>query len=347
MPALPTDSRQPSGPHEWYVLVHQLPPTPLYLRAKIRNRLARVGAVALKNSVYVLPAREDCLEDFQWIVQEAVAGGGEAYVCQGQFLVGVSTADLVQRFKRAADARYAPLGAELTAVLGRRRTGAKRGGLRKDEPVALSSLRKQFDEIRATDFFDAGVGKEIAVMIRALEHPRSAGPSKTTPGRFRDLVGRTWVTRRNPKVDRLSSAWLIRRFVDPAARFRFIDAARDAKRAGELTFDLVGGDFTHEEDRCTFETLDKRLGITDAAVRQIGEIVHDLDLKDGKFGRPEAAGVQQIIAGLVRGYSNDDERLARGLALFEDLYVAFGGTTAKPMRKTSRSRPRVRSKPSS
>jgi hypothetical protein len=143
---------------------------------------------------------------------------------------------------------------------------------------------------------------------------------KANPG----LRGRTWVTRPHVKVDRIASAWFIRRFVDPKARFRFADPATP-RREGELRFDMPGGDFTHEGDRCTLETLVRRIGLPDRGVRAIGEIVHDLDLKDAKFGLAEAPGVGAMIEGLVARYEGDEDRIERGLALFDDLHEALGG----------------------
>jgi hypothetical protein len=136
------------------------------------------------------------------------------------------------------------------------------------------------------------------------------------------------VTRRDPKIDRLATAWLIRRFIDPAARFRFVDPTGGTVHAGELTFDMVGAAFGHEGDRCTFETMLVRLGVSDPALRQIGEIVHDIDLKDARFGRPEAAGVQQMIRGLRQSYPDSDARIAAATPAFDALYASFGGRGA-------------------
>jgi hypothetical protein len=138
-----------------------------------------------------------------------------------------------------------------------------------------------------------------------------------------ELVGRTWVTRQGVKVDRISSAWFVRRFLDPKARLRFIDPKTEEARPGEIGFDMVGGEFTHEGDRCTLETLVRRSAVSDRALKPIIEIVHDIDLKDGKFGRPEAAGVAQILTGLFAASSDDQGRLDRGFAIFDDLYASF------------------------
>jgi len=251
----------------WLLLVHALPPKPLYLRAKIRQRLTKVGALALKNSVYVLPRTDDALEDFQWIAQEARAGGGQAFVAEAEFLSGVDGRKLIARFR-----------------------------------------------------------KEAEEMLRKLKNPpgkRGARFVRRPSGRRPDLTGRVWVTRRGVKIDRIASAWLVRRFIDPKARFRFVDPQKAAPRPGELRFDMVGGDFTHEGDRCTFENLLRKTGVDDAALSPIAEIVHDLDLKDGKYGWPDAAGVKQLIEGLIATHPGDEERLERGFALFDDLHASF------------------------
>ncbi len=296
----------------WYLLIHQLPPEPLYLRAKIRQRIARVGAVALKNAVYVLPRREECLEDFQWIVEEAVAGGGEAYVCEAEFLEGKTEQALIRQFRAERDADYAALSEEI------RDWKREADG---ELPARVARARKRLEEIRKIDFFDApGRGKAerlVAGFDAASRQPRR----RTGPGR-NSLLGRIWVTRRSIHVDRIASAWLIRRFVDPRARFRFV-GPKEPPRKGEVRFDMVGGDFSHEGDRCTFETLLARTGLTDRALTEVGEIVHDIDLKDDKFGRPESPGIERLIAGLVLSNPRDEARLERGSILFDELYQSF------------------------
>jgi hypothetical protein len=137
-----------------------------------------------------------------------------------------------------------------------------------------------------------------------------------------DLQRKVWVTRPDVKVDRIASAWFIRRFVDPKARFRFADPGAP-RAAGELRFDMIGGDFTHEEDRCTLETLLRRVGAPDRGVKAIAEIVHDIDLKDSKFGRAEVSGVRKLVEGLIARYADDADRLEHGCALFDDLHEAL------------------------
>jgi hypothetical protein len=307
----------PVSPSSWLLLVHQLPPRPLYLRAKIRQRLAKVGAVALKNAVYVLPETEDAREDFTWIAQEARAGGGDAFVCAAAFVEGVSPKELVARFRRERDADYEALLAEM-------RSAPRKGTAAGDPAAALARAHRRFEEIRALDFFGADRRKEAETMIRTREKDLRGGQRPPAAGARRSkLVGRVWVTRRGVKVDRIASAWFVRRFVDASARFRFVDPEAAAPRPGELRFDMAGGDFTHEGDRCSLETLLARTGVTDPALAAVAEVVHDIDLKDGKYARPETAGVRQLVEGIVASHAGDEGRLERGLALFDDLYASF------------------------
>jgi hypothetical protein len=306
----------------WYLLVHQVPPRPLYLRAKIRQRLAKVGAVALKDAVYVLPRREDCLEDFEWIAEEARAGGGEAWICEAAFPDAKTDQVLVSRFQAERDSEYSALAREVR--------GWTRGN---EDPVPrIARARKRLEDIARTDFFAAKGRKATELLIeRAARNQERRRQTMKTSSKERkaNLVGRTWVTRRGVKVDRISSAWFVRRFVDPKARLRLIDPKKEEIRPGEIGFDMPGGEFTHEGDRCTLETLVRRSAVSDRALKPITEIVHDIDLKDGKFGRPETAGVAQILAGLFVANPDDDEgRLERGFALFDELYASFRQPTA-------------------
>ena len=309
----------------WYLLIHQLPKQPLYLRARIRQRLARVGAVALKRSVYVLPRRRDCLEDFQWIAQEAGAGGGEAYVCEARFLEQSTDSSLVDRFRAGRDIDYRALAGTIRAWRG---SSAFRGFPVPDETTPqIAAARKRFDDISRIDFFEADGRRKIERLLERIDkqlRSRAAAESPSRGSGGTRLLGRTWVTRRGIQVDRIASAWFVRRFVDRKARFRFFESGSDGgPRAGEISFDMVGGEYTHEGDRCTLETLVERTGVADRAVSSIAEVVHDIDLKDGKFGRPEAPGVEMVLTGLILANPEDQERLERGTLLFDELYQSF------------------------
>jgi hypothetical protein len=304
----------------WLILVHRIPPRPLYLRVKIRQRLAGVGAVAVKNAVYLLPRTSDALEDLQWIAQEIVAGGGDAHLFEGDFVDGIANDAAIRQFRQARDADYNPLAADARAALKESRSLAAAGEL----TAAHAALARRFDEIRRIDFFHAPARKAAEKTIAAIESrlKKDQREEKRRPKTKLALRGKVWVTRPDAGIDRLASAWFIRRFIDAKARFRF--DANAAPREGEIRFDMAGGDFTHEDDRCTLETLVRRIGVAGKGVRAIAEIVHDIDLKETKFDRAEAAGVRMMIAGLVGRVRDDAERIERGFEIFDDLHEALG-----------------------
>ena len=326
----------------WLLLIHQLPPRPLYLRAQVRRRLTQVGALPLKNSVYVLPDTPDCLEDFQWIAQEAAAGGGEASVCRAEFVGSSVGTELRSRFRDAAADRFAPI----KDALARQITELRRRKAGTSAAAATTRLQRTVEEAMRLDFFQSDDGKEAQTLMsairRLLQPPAKAGAHDASS---RELKGRVWVTRRDPHIDRLATAWLIRRFVDPAARFRFVDPAGGPVRAGEKSFDMIGADFTHEGDRCSFETICARLGLKEPALGHLAEIVHDLDLKDSKFGRPDAAGVQRLVDGLSAAHPDSNARVTAALPIFDALFASFGGRSpvgrpAPARRAPSRSKAR-------
>jgi hypothetical protein len=314
-----------SAPSKWLLLIHQIPPKPDYFRVKVRRRLQRMGAVALKNSVYVLPSRDDTLEDFRWLLREIVAEGGEATVCEAELVEGITPAELAAMFTAEQDAQYAAL---VTAAQSLARPGDDLADSARvaELEAELGRLRRRMEEIEAMDFFGAtghkAAERAIATVEARLRKPRSAAGGPAQRG-GEEMQGRTWVTRRDVYVDRIASAWLIRRFIDPKARFKFTGAKSYTPKKGEVRFDMFEAEYTHEGDRCTFETLLDRAGLKDRALRAIGEIVHDIDCKDAKYGREEAPGIAAMIRGLARAYPDDAVRLERGAAALDDLYASL------------------------
>lgn len=321
----------------WLMLVHQLPPKPAYLRVKIWRRLQGLGAVSVKNSVYALPASAEAQEDFEWLLREIQDGGGEAMVCEARLLDGMTDGEVRALFDRARDADYEEIAkeaCELAKALGRKPSQETRS----DTKARLAKLRARFAQVHAIDFFGAptreaadGLLRGIDTRLQELEPTVEEPAAMTTKGsEISDLKSRIWVTRSGVFVDRIGSAWLIRRFVDPDARFKFVPAKGYIPEAGELRFDMFEAEFTHEGDRCTFEVLLSRAGLEkDRGLAGIAEIVHDIDLKDGKFARPEAEGIKTVITGICNGTQDDEERLARGGAVFDDLYRSFGRTRSR------------------
>src|SRR5262245_41357468 len=320
-----SDQVAPSTEPRWLLLIHQLPPKPAYVRVRIGRRLAALGAVALKNTVYALPRTESAQEDFAWVLREIAEAGGEAMIIAGSLIGGLNDADVESLFHAARTADYervADRAGKLDATL-RRRSSPPRAA------AELRRLEAQLATAIAIDFFEAP-GREIAegrleALASRLRAPKIE-TAETTSRRpdLRNASGRTWVTRRGVHVDRIASAWLIQRFIDPDARFKFVAPRGYRPGRGEIRFDMYDAEFTHEGDRCTFEVLLDEAAIKDPALRAIGEVVHDIDLKDGKFGRPEAAGVAHLLTGIAIADRSDERRIERGAQVFEDLYRAFG-----------------------
>jgi hypothetical protein len=181
-------------------------------------------------------------------------------------------------------------------------------------------------QMAAIDFFEAD-GREAAEQpIARLESHLQQGSEAMTPQPSPSATPSTdkiWVTREHVQIDRIASAWLVRRFIDPAARFKFVPGRSYAPRAGEVRFDMFEGEYTHEGDRCTFEVLLLRAGLDDPALAAIGEIIHDIDLKDGKYGREETAGIRTLMSGIAAAHREDEQRLTRGAAVLDDLYEHF------------------------
>jgi hypothetical protein len=333
-----------SSAGRWVLLIHQIPPKPDYLRVKISRRLQRVGAVAIKNSVYVLPAGDATVEDFQWVLREITSEGGEGSVCHASFVDGLTDEEVEALFRAARSREYEEIAAAARAALKAAPARAMDAEQRTRTRGELARLRKRMADIEAIDFFGAparadaeeGIGR-LEMRLRATapaESPETAKERAAGIVDASDVRGRTWVTRQGVFVDRIASAWLIRRRIDPEARFAFVPPQGYVPKPRQLRFDMFEAEFTHEGDRCTFETLVARFGLrADVALRAVAEIVHDIDVKDAKYGRAEAPGVERLLAGIAATYPSDEDRLQHGAAVFDALYEAF-----RPMSKGARRR---------
>lgn len=314
------------GPR-WLLLIHQIPPAPGYLRVKVWRRLQKLGAVAIKNSVYALPLNVQSREDLEWVVREIVEGGGEAFICEANFVEGMDDHQIEALFHAARDVDYARITEECRAIV-ETGGGTESGGVEFSEAV-VARLRRRFEDILTIDFFASRGRLEAMGAIAEIEELLRKSDPSLLPGEghveldrseYRD---RTWVTREGIYVDRMASAWLIRRFIDTEATFKFVPATGYREAPGELGFDMFDAAFSHIGDRCTFEVLLKRFSIDDPALADIGEIVHDIDLKDAKFSRKESVGIAAQLTGMALRNSDDEVRLARGAEVFDDLYVFF------------------------
>lgn len=319
--AIPVEQR-------WLLLIHQLPSKPAYFRVKIWRRLQRIGAVAVKSTVYALPANAETQEDFEWLLKEIVEGGGEAMVCEARLIDGLSDTQAHALFDAARDEDYEAVAGEartLSARLEAVATAEDRAELR----TQTARLRKRLADVATIDFFGATGRLSAESLIAELEHGLTEDMDmveehpKPRPLTAADLKGRTWVTRKGIHVDRIACSWLIRRFIDPDAVIRFVPGKGYVPNPGEIRFDMFEGEITHEGDHCSFEVLLARAGITDVALQAIAEIVHDIDLKDAKFGREEASGIASLIAGICASNPQDEQRIVQGGPVFDNLYQYF------------------------
>ena len=307
---------------QWLLLIHQLPPKPDYLRVKIWRRLQALGAVAVKNSVYALPSNEQTREDFQWLQKEIEGLGGEASVCEARFVDGLSDGQITALFNAARDSDYAQLAEEVRECLQAAGIESRADDLR----GRARRLQKRFQQIATLDFFEASGRAAATLLLQELEALLSDRPTSPAAGSpLAGFTGRTWATRPNIRVDRMASAWLIRKFIDPTARFMFV-AETEPRTSDEVRFDMADADFTHEGDSCTFEVLLKRFDLDEPGLKAIGQIIHDLDLKDGKFKLDEAAGIAAVLRGIGEERISDQERIMRATVVFDALQLSLGAS---------------------
>lgn len=294
----------------WLLLLVRLPATHTAERVAIWRKLKRSGAIQLQTSTYVLPGEPARYETFQWLTQHIRHAGGDATLVRAREIEGLPNERLIELFNAARAKEYALLQEAIRSLADRRRQ-------RSTFENKLQRFRKQFREIRQTDFFNSPKAQGVEMLLRKLEGAQSL-PKPQPNMESKDFRGRTWLTRPRPEIDRVGSAWLIRRFIDSKAKFVFATKRPPSRR---VVFDMLDGDFSHEGDNCTFETLLGRFGINDNVARKIGEMIHDADLVDDKFQRSECIGIDRVLKGWAKEGVPDDEILRRGLECFDALYA--------------------------
>lgn len=341
---------------QWILLIHQLPPKPTNLRVRIWRKLQKLGAVAIKNSVYVLPATEQAHEDFQWLKQEIESAGGEAAVFRAGSVEGTTDKEIIATFRKMRDEEYAAISAALDGLTGAIKEQSRgkhlSAGRLSTHEGEIDKLHAELERIAANDFFDAA-GKTAAFSayercqkaIRIAQGPATKAQAKTKGGSL-DVAkyqGRRWVTRRNLHIDRLASAWLIGQFIDKRPRFYFVADGETVE--GAIPFDMFGAEFTHQGEDCTFETMIKQFGLAEIkGLSDIAEIVHDIDLKDDKFHRLEAIGLNAIIDGLSNVLRDDRKLLQQTGIVFDGLYTLFSKESPKKTNAKTLSGKRKRTK---
>jgi hypothetical protein len=296
----------------WAAIIAARMPRAATQRARTSRRLRQSGAVAVRPGVYALPDSAEGREALATAARELTRQRGSALPCLVTWLDPDDEAKLRSRYEQERTRKWRSVlrhihNLERTLALTSRLSARSR----QTAHARLARLRKHLER--------GSFGESPTPVSGPAGEPQ---PLRILTSGVAPYRGRTWVTRRGVLVDRIASAWLIQAFIDHEARFRFVTPAEPAS-PGELRFDMAEADFGHEGDRCTFETLVERFAADDHALRQLAEIIHDLDVKDGKYGRAEVPGVALVIAGLATSEPEDGARISRGRALFDYLYTAL------------------------
>jgi len=317
----------------WLLFFYSVPSKPVSNRMKVWRKLIKAGAVQLKGAVYILPMNDEHHEFFQWLVSEVSSMGGEAAFTRVEAIDSIKDEEIKVLFNERQEGEYQAIGRSLDDL--ETRVNSIRKGSKTQDGLALSDqlsrVRKNYEDALKTDFFFSRAGAVLRSRIDALNtvikgltgSVAKSKPAVVSSRKAEDYQGKIWVSRKLPFVDRMASAWLIRRFIDKNGTFKLLDE-KDLAAVGKenVTFDVSGGEFTHLGDLCTFEVLVKSFGLKEKAVRKIAEIVHELDIKDDKYSNPEAKGVQEILLGIRKAEQDDLKILEKGIAVFEMLYLS-------------------------
>jgi len=300
-------------PKKWLLLLYGLPTKKGAVRVNLWRQLKKCGALPLKTSAYLLPDMAEHYERLQWLAQQVRDGGGEATIIHVAEIEGLSNEAIVRQFNETRAVDYDALLPRLRDLVAQNRKRAR-------EPFAvdLERLRRQFEEVRRIDFFDCPRAHDAQMLLKRAAGLRNARSKTAPPLAAKKFVGKTWLTRPRPEIDRVGSAWLIRKFIDLKARFIF--DGDPARHPEAVPYDMFEAEFSHHGDDCTFETLVKRFKITDKAVLQISRMVHDADLEDGKFATAEGVGIDRVLKGWAKNGLSDEELLTRGGECFDALY---------------------------
>ncbi len=304
----------------WLLLVFTLPASKASERVRIWRKLQRIGAIPFRNAGSMLPNAPDHRERFEWLATAVREFKGEASILEVHSVDDLPVSKLKERFREARAAEYTALLTEIEK-LAKGKTGKSQQSGR---------LRRRFEEIVAIDFFESPlrVGVEEALMQIDSTAATSVGPTPIRASKS-EYQKRTWVTRPRPGIDRVSSAWLIVRFIDSKAKFVF--AAKPSGAPDAVPFDMYSeSGFRHQGDRCTFETLCHAFQVTDKRVAAIGQAIHDADLDDDKYGRSEGHTLNRILKGWAQSKITDQEILQRGMDLIQGLYDSSGTEGATP-----------------
>ncbi len=309
----------------WLLLILSLPTDNTAARMRSWRALKGMGAAVLRDGVYVMPAAAAHEAALSAVAEDLRQHGGTAHLLP----TDAPAASFESMFDRRDE--FGALLAEIAAARAQLRPEQAMEGLRQ-----ARKLRKSFEQLVAIDFFAGEAQRQVQEALEALELQLSRALSPDEPHPARQAIarldvahyrGRVWATRARPWVDRLASAWLIRRFIDPEARFLWLKSPADCPKKA-LGFDFDGATFSHVGARVTFETLLASFGLETPALLRIGLLVHGLDV--GGVLPPEAAGVERVLAGMREAIADDDQLLQISAGVFEGLLTAFQNDVEQP-----------------
>ena len=297
----------------WLLLLYELPTGHGSQRVSLWRRLKKMGALPLKTSAYLLPDRPILHERFQWLAKQIKDDGGAASLVRASEIEGLSHRQLLAQFNEARAGDYGEIIRELTALFrGNRETVAHAF----DDGV--ERLRSRMAEVQQIDFFDSPRAQDALMLLQKAGGLRGKGKTVVRVLPRTAYAGKTWLTRPQPHIDRVGSAWFIKTFIDPKARFVFGTVAEYPEA---IPFDMADVEFTHQGEDCTFETLLRRFGLRDKVLQKIAEMVHDADLDDQKFHAPGADGIDRVLKGLCHLGWTDERILQHGFVCFEALHA--------------------------
>jgi len=318
----------------WLLFFYSVPSRPVANRMKVWRRLTQAGALLFRGAVYILPYSDEHYEFYQWLTEEVKGMGGEAAFVYVERIEGIDDKEIIGLFNKQRERDYLKIEKGLEEI-ERRLQSIKKGSLtsiNKKLQDNLNKIEKEFENIIKTDFFSSKLSRslrrgiaELKEELERLERSRSISRPLHLPFRdIKDYQGKIWVTRSRPFVDRMASAWLIKKFIDPGATFKFIKQDRmPSKVTDVIGFDISGGVFSHVGDMCTFEVLIKSFKLFDKRLKKIATIVHEIDIGDEKVKTPESKGIELLLRSIRKTSGTDEEALNRGMEIFEMLYQAI------------------------
>ncbi len=314
---------------KWILFSYSVPASNAKARMRIWRRISASGAVQLKTGLQVLPNREDLLENITWLIGQVQSLGGEALAIQCARVEGMPDEQIEQLFQGQIDPELTQIQAEAREIMADSGHGQSDAG-GNEFFLSLRKLRKRYESLQSRDFFPSGAAIKTLAMLDAAEEKVRATNLLTLPIVLYDRAeyqNRTWVTRANPYIDRLSSFWLICRFIDANATIRFLKVGETPDlKAGEIPFDMVGAEFSHQGELITFEVIARGFALFDGTVVKIGHLVRFIDIQEEATLPDDAALLKTLIDGLVSITGDDHHLMEQALVLFDALYAGYTKT---------------------